>query len=261
MKNMTKLGVLAIFLLFSVQVVAQETVKFVTNEWLPYMTLKDKGILTKDEIENCPKSHGILPCVVASAFSLEGITVEFKAVPQGRAFKEANKGVLNGAVGWNRNAEREQLFYYSDPLMQKERVYFHLKDYAFDWDTIDDLKGVKIGGDQTTNYSEAFMKAEKNGEIKVFRTHDKKLNFRKLVAGRIQVYPMVREAGYKFINEDLSPEDAKLITHHPKVMHAASWHLIFTKKKEENIRLVKVFNQGLKKLKDSGKYDQYFDRQ
>lgn len=237
---------------------AEDTVSFVTNEWLPYMTKADKGIFTKSEIDTCPKKHGILPCVVAAAFSLEEITVEFKSYPQARAFKNANGGKLNGAVGWNRNAERERLFYYSDPLMRKERVYFHLKSFSFDWKTIGDLKGLRIGGDKTTNYSKEFMDAERKGDIKVYRVPKKNQNLKKLAYGRIDVYPMIKESGYKFINKFLKPERAKLITHHPKVMHEATWHLIFTKKKEENIRLVKVFNRGLKKLQASDKYDEYF---
>jgi len=249
-----------LFFCIPVEIKAEATVSLVTNEWVPYMTVADNGIFTKDEIKNrkCSDGHGILSCIVAAAFSLEGITVEFKFYPQGRAFNMAERGIENGAVGWNRNAEREEVFYYSDPLMKKDRVYFHLKSYSFDWKTIDDLKGLRIGGDISTNYSEEFMNAEKTGKIKVDRVAHKKFNFHKLAAGRINVYPMIKDAGYDYIKKYLSPEKAQLITHHPKVMHEATWHLIFNKKREENIRLIKIFNRGLQKLKESGKYDQYF---
>jgi len=251
---------LFIFLSIVVDIKAEETIRFATNEWIPYMTAADNGIFTKDEIETrtCSDRHGILPCIVAAAFALEKITVEFIFYPQGRAFNMAKRGVDHGAVGWNRNAEREQLFYYSAPLMKKDRVFFHLKSFEFDWKTIDNLKGLRIGGDISTNYSEAFMDAEKTGMIKVDRVAHKKFNFLKLVAGRINIYPMIKDAGYDFIKNYISPEKAKLITHHPKVMHEATWHLIFNKKKEENKRLVKIFNRGLQQLKESGKYDQYF---
>lgn len=249
-----------LFVFSTAEIMAKETVSFITNDWVPYMISTDNGILTKEELESdhCQDLHGILTCVVAATFALEGIAVEFEFYPQSRAFKMAEEGLHNGAVGWNHNKERENLFYYSDSLMKKERVFFHLKSYQFDWKTLDDLKGLRIGGDFTTNYSEEFMDTEKTGGIIVDRVTQKKLNFRKLVAGRIHVYPMILDAGYKFIEKYLPPQKVRLITHHPRVMHKDTWHLIFTKKKEENIRLVKVFNRGLKKLKKSGKYDKFF---
>ena len=133
-----------------------------------------------------------------------------------------------------------------------------MKNFKFNWNTIGDLKGLEIGGDATTNYSKEFMEAEKNGKIKVQRTDDKFLNFKKLLHGRIKIYPMIKEAGYKILKSHYNSKKAEMFTHHPKILQIATWHLILTKEVEANKRFLKIFNQGLKRLKKKVDYKKLF---
>ena len=51
-----------------------------------------------------------------------------------------------------------------------------------------------------------------------------------------------------------------MITHHPRSVFPSRFsYLILSKKVEQNERMLKLFNAGLRKLQDSGKYDQYFE--
>jgi polar amino acid transport system substrate-binding protein len=59
------------------------------------------------------------------------------------------------------------------------------------------------------------------------------------------------------INSLFREEDAQLFTHHPQPIKDAPFSLILSKKVEKNKQLLELFNRGLKRLRESGKVDQY----
>jgi len=237
---------------------ASEAIRLTTVEWLPYMSKNDVGVFTPDEIEDGSGAYGILSRLVAAAFALEGVTVEYGNYPLGRAYMLAQKGEFDGSVGWNSSPERADAFYYSAPLMRKSRVFFHLKAFDFDWNTLDDLKGLRIGGGIATHYGDAFSLAEQEGWIHVERVAGRYLNFKKLLAGRINIFPIAVESGYEFLNEYFTPKEVQSFTYHPKVFQDTTYHLILTRELKRNIRMMALFNRGLSKLRETGKYDSFF---
>ena len=59
---------------------------------------------------------------------------------------------------------------------------------------------------------------------------------------------------------DFFEEDkVELVTHHQKPIQTFHNHLIISKSHEQNEKLLDLFNKGLKKLKETGKYDQYIE--
>jgi polar amino acid transport system substrate-binding protein len=51
------------------------------------------------------------------------------------------------------------------------------------------------------------------------------MNFKKIVAGRIDTYDTSKEVGYATIAKTLSPEEAKLITHHAKPVEQTEYFM------------------------------------
>ena len=86
------------------------------------------------------------------------------------------------------------------------------------------------------------------------------MNFAKLLSGRIDIFPVDIDNGYAVLYQNFRKGDAHAaITHHDKAFREVVYHVIFSKNVKENQRYIQIFNRGLKKLKESGKYDQYFD--
>jgi polar amino acid transport system substrate-binding protein len=136
-------------------------------------------------------------------------------------------------------------------------VFFHLKSYSFNWDNIDDPQGIKIGGTFEYNYGEAFQQAEKTGKIEVQRVATDEKNFEKLLIGRIQIFPNDLDVGYDMLRKIFTPEQVQLFTHHLKPVRAEPHRLLLSKKIKRNKRMMELFNKGLKRLKASGKVEQY----
>ncbi len=153
MKQTVKIFVLAVLCLgISTTAFSEETIRLASGEWSPYQS------------ENL-KHYGVASRIVTQAFSLSGIRVEYSYFPWKRSYKYAETGTWDGTFLWFDTPERRKSFYVSDPIVDIQYVFFHLKSYSFDWKSIDDLRGIEIGGTLEYNYGEAFQGAEKEGRI------------------------------------------------------------------------------------------------
>ena len=234
------------FLIISSVCMAGETVRLTNGEWPPYLS-------------ESLKHYGVASHVVESAFQNVGITVEFGFFPWKRAYTLAQLGKWDGSAVWTPTEERKQEFYFSDPVASDVTVFFHLKSKPFDWKDYSDLKNLKIGATLSYDYGEGFAKNEKNGAIKVDRAVKDESGFKKLLVKRIDIFACNLDVGYSLIHKMYPIETASLFTNNPRPVKEAPLVLLLSKKLDKNKKLVEKFNQGLKQLKDSGKFDDYFD--
>ncbi|MCP4552670.1 MAG: amino acid ABC transporter substrate-binding protein, partial [Bacteroidetes bacterium] len=224
---------------------AEETIRITNGEWAPYLS---KHL----------KYYGLGSRIVKEAFALEGVKVEYGFFPWGRAYDLASHGEWDGSILYSRNPERENKFYITNPVAPSKYVFFHLKSFNFNWNTLDDLKNIVIGTGEGYGFGSEFEKAEKEGRIDVQRVPTDEMNVKKLMLGRIKLYPQDVVVGYDLINKMVSHTESQKITYHPKPLLEKPQHLLLSKKIKRNKRMLNLFNKGLQRLKDSGKYNQYF---
>ena len=224
---------------------AQETIRIATGEYPPFLS---------EEL----KYHGVGIRVITEAFALEGVRVEYGWFPWKRAYELMKSGAWDCTGTWRKTPDREKDGYFSDPLYPTAFTFFHRKDFRFDWKSMDDLGGLFIGATIGYGYGQAFGDAEKWGSINVERVPTDLQNFRKLLAGRIHLFPINPDVGYDLLSQGFTPQEAELITHHPRPLLSAHTNLVFSRKVERNRRMVILFNRGLKQLRESGKIAQYF---
>lgn len=235
---------IAVLITEALPVRAAEKIRITNGEWPPYLS-------------ESLKYYGIASRIITEAFALEGITVEYGFFPWKRSLIMAEIGEWDGSAVWLRSPEREAAFFLSDPVIDSCYVFFHLKSFAFDWETVEDLKKIKIGGTLGYNYGEAFEKAEKEGEIMVERVPRDEQNLMKLLRQRIQLFPLDVYVGYAMLRKNFQPDEIKLFTNHDKPLRSDPLHLLLTKKNPRNEEMIQKFNKGLRKLRESGKIIQY----
>ncbi len=221
----------------------QDTIRLTNGEWQPY--------LSKDA-----PHHGFASHIVTEAFALVGVAVEYGFFPWKRSFILAKEGDWDGSVVWLDSDDRREFFLYSDPVVPSKTAFFHLKSSDFDWNGYEDLRGVRIGGTLEYAYGKEFDAAEKAGIIKTNRAKSDELGLKKLLNGRIEVFPGEVMVTYAQIRDTFPPESAALFTHHPKYVHEEPQYLLLSKKIVGNEAMRDLFNEGLKQLKESGRYDQ-----
>ncbi|WP_431685636.1 substrate-binding periplasmic protein [Hahella sp. NBU794] len=246
---LTKTHTTTIFLLATILSLsasgADKTVTLTNGEWSPYTseTLRHGGVFTH---------------IVTEAFALSEYKVEYQYHPWKRSYQLAQEGKADGSLTWAPTPERERDFIFSDAVTYNKKVIFHLKSFDFDWKNIDDLVGLRIGGTDGYTYGEAFDNAARAGRISVEYVVSDKLNIRKLLAGRIQIFPMEIEVGYSLISQELSPVQTLLITnHHRPIMETPICVAISRKIDPDRAKLIlKALNDGLESLRNSGRYEE-----
>jgi len=222
---------------------AAETIRITNGEWQPF--------LSKDA-----PHYGFASHIVTEAFALVGVEVEYGFFPWKRSFKLAKEGTWDGSVVWVDSDERREHFLYSDAVVPSKMAFFHLKGSDFDWNSYEDLRGIRIGGTLEYAYSEEFDAAEKAGIIKTNRAPSDEIGLKKLLKGRIEAFPGEVMVTYAQIRDTFSQKEAALFTHHPKAINEDPMHLLLSKKVAESEAMLELFNNGLRQLVASGRYDQ-----
>ncbi|KPA11486.1 amino acid ABC transporter substrate-binding protein [Candidatus Magnetomorum sp. HK-1] len=169
-------------------------------------------------------------------------------------------GGIDIFVGCYGASEFKKKFYISDSLILDTISFFYLISSKFEWNAFNDLKETLIGGTIGYNYGKEFQEAEKAKIIMVYRVTNNSQNFRKLLFKRIVAFPMSTLPGYVMLYKNFKQKDINQITNHTKPVHSTHIYLLLSKTHKKNKSRITVFNRSLKKLKDSGKYDQYFDK-
>ena len=247
MKNKMKKVLLTLFLIGafnSSYCIAEEVIRITTGEHSPYLS------------ENL-KYNGVGLRIIREAFALEGVKVEYGFFPWKRSYKLAKQGEWDASATWGYNIERDHDFYLSDPLYPATAAFFHLKSYKFHWNTLDDLKGIFIGATQTYAYTPEFLEAIKKQSLNIELISSDETNLRKLLKGRIDIFPLNIDVAYALLASKFTQHERESITYHPRPLYSIYTHVIFSKKIKKNIRMRELFNKGLKRLKESGKLDQY----
>jgi len=205
------------------------------------------------------KGYGIEPAIVTAACRQVGLDVEYDVFSPAGSIKLAKEGGYDGIVGLVWSEEREQSFYYSEPIFEAPLQLFHLKEFAFDWETMDDLKGIPIGITAKNYYGSAFQEALDTGNLTTDVANKDIIQFEKLLRHRIKLFPMNMFTGYYMINEQYDPQTAALFTHHPRPLKVSIYHVLFSRAVEENAARLELFNQGLQQLRASGEYDRIIE--
>lgn len=224
---------------------AAETIEITTGEYAPW---------TSESL----KHGGFSTHVITEAFKLEGYEVNFTFYPWKRVYEAAKDGKRFHASSWWYTSEERALdFHYSAPLLVDSTVFFYMKDNPIpDWETLDDFKGRRIGATAGYTYTPEFWEAAKSKRLNIQEASSDELNFKKLLKGRIDMFPTSDLVGQKLLKEKFGPEEAAKVAFHPQSLFAAPGHLLFSRQLENGEELVAIFNRGLEKLRDSGQYDQ-----
>lgn len=239
MKNL-----ILLFLILSTLSFSLDKVILTSGEWEPFASSKNKDARIGE-------------ILVEEAFKNVGIDVEFAYFPWKRSYLFAERGEYDGSVLWVASEERKKEVLFSDEYIVKVNiVFFHRSDFNFDWKSIEDLKKYKVGG--TLGYSEA--KALMDQGIDVEIANSEETNFKKLLAGRIDVYSASFITGYSIIKNLFNQKEKGMITTHPVPRTSYNMYMFVSKNHPKRDEILSSFNKGMKMLKESNRYDELLNK-
>ncbi len=228
-------------LIITFNIYSDETITLAIGDWEPYTSSRDENGKIAEKI-------------VLEAFKLVNIDVTFEYFPWQRSMVYVKEGVYPATFPWYKTEERELHFYINtEPIITVRTVFFHLKSLNFDWNDYDDLFNYRIGG--TIGYAQTKLLEEFGLPIDYVGLED--LNYKKLLGGRIDLYPNSMLVGYSQIALIFNDSEATLFTHHPKsIIEDFDMYMLFSKKNTDSEELAAKFDKGLRELKASGRYDE-----
>lgn len=235
-------------LLLSAQVLAghKAELRISVGDWPPFLT---------SELRH----NGVMAHMISDILADEGYRVTFVFLPWARAYADAAAGKFDATAIWMRKAEREKDFIFSEPLLNEQFVFFHLKDKPFSWETFDDLQGMKLGGGLEYSYGPEFDAYLASGQLQMERVPTTRQNFEKLLRQRVALYPEEVHVGYATLRRDFKPEEVEKITHAQKPLLNNLSYLMLPKELAGSQALVERFNQRLQLYRESGRYERYFE--
>ena len=200
---------------------------------------------------------GFINHVVTEAFRAQGIETRFVYLPWKRTLEDTRQGVYDATSYWYYKAEREQDFIHSPPVNHERIVFFGRKGRVPErWSTLAELAGLRIGATRGFTYSDEFWRLAGAGLLNVEQVRSDELNMRKLIAGRIDLFPVGEQSGWHILMHDFSEKDRNgLFTLQPPLAEVDGY-ILFSRKRPEVGRWVAAFRTGLQSLEKSGRLAQ-----
>ena len=203
------------------------------------------------------KHNGFVNRVIAHAFKNKNIEVDFAFVPWQRALNMSREGNYDGLSFSFESANRRKSFLFSDPVSKHDEVFFHMRTNIMpDWERLSDLEGKRFGATRGYLYTQEFWGLGKKGVLNIETTATDELNFKKLIAGRIDLFPMDSITGWLMIRTKISTY-MEVLTTHPKPLRSTAGFFCISKHLPNANALMTLFNEGLQQLKQDGRYDQF----
>ncbi|MCX4029479.1 transporter substrate-binding domain-containing protein [Endozoicomonas sp. SM1973] len=237
---------LALYILLSVKalsVFAAEPITLATGEYPPYNSVTFQH-------------YGLMPKIITEAFATVGYQVNFVFLPWSKAYYLSKIGNVDGTAQWFNSEERKIDHIYSHPILSEKVVWFYLREYQFDWKTLDDLTGIRICALRGFTYTHEFHRAIRAGNLHVSFVNYIDQCFKMILAGRTDITLENIEVAYYKLRSLFKPELVSQFVYHQKPFQVSYNHLLISKKTLDAQKIINDFNRGLKQLKTSGKINQ-----
>ncbi|MGL1934518.1 MAG: transporter substrate-binding domain-containing protein [Fibrobacterales bacterium] len=203
--------------------------------------------------------YGIDCQIVSEVFKQIGVIVEYEFLPSARALMLTKRGHKDATVPWAMRQERLKDYYYSAPIREADIEYFFYINSNFVWNPAQQdyslLHGKNIGAMIGYNYGVNFENASRSKAIEVDRIASLKQNFKKLLAGHLDLVISQKRIGDYTLQQFFTPEQQENIRSIPQNSDPVEYdYLLFSKVKEYNRPLRDKFDAQLKIFMKSGHY-------
>ncbi|AJQ92489.1 substrate-binding periplasmic protein [Gynuella sunshinyii] len=239
-KSICTVSLSLILLLLSLSAWSSSTVTLGVGYWPPY---SDAAL----------PYHGLLPRIASEALEAAGQPAEFQFEDWDNILKLLNKGQLQGSIGWIKTQERNERYYYSQPVIQITIVFLHRADMNFSWDNFEDLEPWKIGIVDSYSYGESFDRAVKDFHLNTVSTHTNEDNIEKLIKGDIDLVPVDLNVGEYLLHHKFSKYRQQL-KFDEKNLTSETLYFITPKSMPSARQLTDTFNHGLSILRQTGQF-------
>lgn len=200
------------------------------------------------------KQPGYVVEFLREVFEPQGIKVDYQIMPWAAAVKAAEDGEIDGIIGANQK-EAANLVTGDVSIAEPQFALFTRKENAWKYDSIRSLQGIRLGAIEGYSYwssLDGYIKKSSAPALKLYTGENPLAEaMTDLVDGKIDVMPesvlvfvwMAKSTGRKFADFRIAYSET-----------AEPLYVAFSKN-EQGRKYARMFDAGLRKLKDSGRFD------
>lgn len=197
---------------------------------------------------------GLLTRIVTESFKAANVQVNIQSVSSNnRVITGLMTGMYDGGYGWAHAPERDRRLLYSKSSIYTFRmVFFQRRNNEVGWNRLADLAPYQIGTTLGNHYSEEFSDLHVHKILHVQEAASDPINMRKLLLGRIDLFPMEEEAGRMLILQTLTPTEQASLSFQARPFALIPTYLVLRRDLPHAAELLERFEQGYRQLNDSG---------
>lgn len=193
---------------------------------------------------------GLVNQIISQAFEEAGYSVTYEYMPWKRAIELTRRGDYTASSFWYYSKKREEEFIHAGPLFEERLVFFRLESTNEPaWDELSDLSGLKIGVVDGYTYTSELWDLGEAGKLTLERGPSDEANFKKLLAGRIDLFPLGEATGRHLLATKFTAEERERITISSKPLTATFGYLLVSRAHEDAEKIAADFDAALSKLR------------
>lgn len=218
---------------------AGEKITLATLNWEPFFGESLQG-------------EGVFSSIVRTAFHRAGYELEVQFTPWKRALETAKNGGFSGLLGAYHNREREEYFFYTDPIMQSEEVFVEKRGSDISFAELDELKQYSIGTIRGFSFSPELIRQG----FQIEEASTDLPNIRKLLAGRVNLIIIEKHRFRYLLNQYDEFGSLKNAFHIlTPSFHVYDLYCTISKLRSEGEKVISDFNEALQGMKEDGTYN------
>lgn len=194
--------------------------------------------------------------IVREALARAGYSLEVRFVPFERAMQTAQHGDISGILGGLKTTQRQQMFYFSEPVVEVEIALFGRANEDYAYQSLADLKGYRVGVMRGASISPEFDQAEHFDKHQVTSQLQ---NLSKLMSGRIDLFACEKQHIFHQIDAHHPEWRGKVKALEP-LLDVRPVHIMLTKDKSHHQTIIEQFNQQLAKMRADGSYQHFVEK-
>lgn len=208
------------------------------DSWAPYSDKHGQGISTN---------------IINAAFNKVGVTTDIQVRAYARVLQDVKAGTLDAGFNVTRQQNTEQDFIFgTEPIFKANAYWYFSNTNTHPFTSLRAMPdGYRVGGIIDYEYGDAYeQERHRFREVRVPRQAQL---IKMLQQGRIDAAVMFEEEAKQALKDiNLPPETLKK----GMLNHTSDIYLAFTRKNPLSQERAKKFDAGIKKLKETGEYEQ-----
>lgn len=201
--------------------------------------------------------------IVEQVIKRMGYRPDIQMQPWTRVQQSGERGEFAAIYSFTKTPEREQLYYFSDPINTVKDVFYKKKSTPLPWATFDDLGTMHLATSAGYNYAQIFKDAVAQKKFRsvheTFGAAPELVNLRNLLLGRVDI-TICEVSVCQHLIKTHEPEFNEVDFAPLAIGPVRNFYVGFSKKWPEAERLNREFNEELRKLVASGQRKKIFKK-